>query len=307
MTVSDASFRLKDAAQWSRAEVREFIGSVLPGHPCVDFFTYTTGYVLCSLEREDLRRQAKDEEAANVIWHELRKCTQAAPPKADAQDKGLDGTTVPLEVYVKTQRGDVFDLRVQLSDTVAMLKARLAESEGTPPESQRLMWKGFNMHDERTLASYEMRHGAVVLLAPKLRDWAESKTRRAQFVAPRGQLATTHVPWSPNSTGSVLPVLCRDVSRDFPVGLEFAGQEDCDAFAAACREEQPPVLEIPSASLGAPVTECRVFLDPDTGGVELEGGTSVLKPNSRYDAYLHFGGRGGSVRVALETGSVAPL
>ncbi|CAK0813397.1 unnamed protein product, partial [Prorocentrum cordatum] len=101
-------------------------------------------------------------------------------------EKGLDGTTVPMEVYVKTQRGDVFSLEVTLADTVALLKEQLARVEGSPAQSQRLMWKGFNMQDERTLASYEVRHGAVIVLAPRLRDWAESKPRRAQFSARRG-------------------------------------------------------------------------------------------------------------------------
>lgn len=304
MAVSLGSFKLKDAAQWSRSEVREFIGSVLPGHPCVDLFTYTTGYVLCSLEREDLRRQAKDEEAANVIWHELRKCTRAAPPRAEVQEKGLDGTTVPLEVYVKTQRGDVFSLEVTLADTVALLKEQLARVEGSPAESQRLMWKGFNMQDERTLASYEVRHGAVIVLAPRLRDWAESKPRRAQFAARRGLLANTNVPWTPGSTaGGAMPVLYRDAPLEFPVGLEFESQEDCDAFAAACSEDSPPVLEVPPPKAGGPVTECRVFLDPGTGGVELDGGTGALEPSSRYAAFLHLGGQ--SIRVVLETGRSA--
>merc|ERR1712159_687591 len=89
----------------SPADVREFLLTVLPGHPCADFFTYTSGYVLCSLDKEDLRRQARDDEAANVIWAELKGCRLAAAAapgsqfEATQQRGGLVGPPT-VTVYV---------------------------------------------------------------------------------------------------------------------------------------------------------------------------------------------------------------
>ena len=40
-------------------------------HPCLQYFKYTTGAVLASLAKDDLRRQCKDVEAAHIIWYEL--------------------------------------------------------------------------------------------------------------------------------------------------------------------------------------------------------------------------------------------
>ncbi|CAE7482712.1 LEUA [Symbiodinium sp. CCMP2456] len=142
------SFRLKDPLDWTPSEVAEFLASILPGHPCLDCFTYTSGYVLCSLEKDDLRRQAKNNEAANVIWTELasrRKGAQATGTKAVVQRGGVDPRSM-FTLYVKLARqGSALELEVAPTDNVAYLKAQIALHEGTPPESQRLVVAGATM------------------------------------------------------------------------------------------------------------------------------------------------------------------
>lgn len=305
MAVSLDSFRVKDVTEWTPEDVHEFLDSILPGHPCQDFFTYTSGYVLNSLDREDIRRQAKSEEAANVIWAELKKCRGAASRTGQfqpSQDRGgLEGPPT-ITVYVKVRQEVAFELEVLPSETVAAMKEQLAQREGTPPECQRLICNGMSMQDGRTLASYDVRHGANILLVPQLKE--QGKARPMSFSAPRGMLMVPgSKAWQPsNPHRPYLPVICADVARSFPVSLEFENEGDSDAFAAAAQEESP-VLEIPPSERTQRATEVRVHLDTDTGGVQLGETVNVLAPNSTYQAYLHFGGRGRQLKVALVTGA----
>jgi len=89
------SRHLKDATEWSAVEVHAFLESVVPAPPCIDNLTYTSGYVLFSLDKEDLRRQTRDDEAANIMWAEFRKCRQAKGAddelKVSHARGGLDG------------------------------------------------------------------------------------------------------------------------------------------------------------------------------------------------------------------------
>lgn len=307
--VSLESYRVKDVTEWTPADVREFLFTILPGHPCIDLFTYTSGYVLCSLDKEDLRRQAKDEEAANVIWAELKGCRLAAAAcpgsqfEATHERGGLAGPPT-VTVYIKTRQQVAIELEVLLSDLVSSLKLQIEEREGTPAESQRLICNGMNMHDSRSLASYNLRHGAVVLLVPQISgSTIQGRTRPLMF-APRGMMMVPgSKAWEPSSPQRpYMPVLCSDVSRNFPVSLEFGSKEDLEAFVeAACQE--PPVLEIQPARRGQLPAETRVYLDPDTEGVKLDTTGNVLAPSMQYEAYLHFGGKGGDVRVAIVTGA----
>lgn len=309
--VSLESYRVKDVTEWSPADVREFLLTILPGHPCADFFTYTSGYVLCSLEKEDLRRQARDEEAANVIWAELKGCRLAAAAAPGSQFEatqergGLVGPPT-LTVYIKTRQQVALELEVLLSDLVSSLKMQIEQREGTPVENQRLICNGMNMQDARPLGSYNVQHGSAILLVPQIAGASgnqQGRTRPNVF-APRGMMMVPgSKAWQPASTQRpYLPVICTDVSRNFPVSLEFCSTGELEAFITAATQE-PPVLEIQPAKRGQLPAETRVYLDPESEGVKLDTTGNVLAPSSQYDAFLHFGGSGGEVRANIVTGA----
>eukprot|EP00929_Paragymnodinium_shiwhaense_P006873 TRINITY_DN110826_c0_g1_i1.p1 TRINITY_DN110826_c0_g1~~TRINITY_DN110826_c0_g1_i1.p1 ORF type:complete len:333 (-),score=63.27 TRINITY_DN110826_c0_g1_i1:175-1173(-) len=320
------SYKVKDVTEWTPVDVRDFIQAVLPGHPCVQFFTYTSGYVLRSMEKEDLRRQAKDEEAANVIWAELVGCKQAAPTAKLARQRaepgpprgpevaatgdfearqqfaeGIQGAPT-LTVYVRFKNEVALQFEVLLSDTVISLKEQIAVREGTPVENQRLMCRGMNMADSRTLKSYEVHRGIVILMVPHLRDQGRLPT----MFAPRGQLMVPgNKAWTPaHPVRPYLPVLASDVARNFPVTMEFASAGDSEAFLAAAQQGPPPILVVqpPAGSRGLPPTETPIFLDPSTEGVRLDETGNTLVANARCSAMVHFGGRGGEINVTLVTG-----
>jgi len=309
--VSLESYRVKDVTEWTPADVREFLLTILPGHPCPDYFTYTSGYVLCSLDKEDLRRQARDEEAANVIWAELKGCRLAAAAAPGSQFEATQergGLTGPptVTVYVKTRQQVAIELEVLLSDLVSSLKFQIEQREGTPADSQRLICNGINMQDARSLASYDLRHGAVILLVPQIPSGSshlQGRTRPLMF-APRGlMMVPGSKAWqSTNTQRPFMPVICSDVSRNFPVSMEFASTAELEAFVTAAIQE-PPVLEIQPSKRGQLPAETRVYLDPETEGVKLDTTGNVLAASMQYDAFLHFGGAGGEVRVAIVTGA----
>mmetsp|Transcript_5398 Transcript_5398/g.13700 ORF Transcript_5398/g.13700 Transcript_5398/m.13700 type:complete len:333 (+) Transcript_5398:64-1062(+) len=330
MAVGLDSHAMKDMSHWTPADVRGFLESILPGHPCVDNFTYTSGYVLDHLEKEDVRRQAKDEEAANIIWAELkgwRGRTAAAAterrvrhPLAGggaglestlnhaAQDRDLPSPAQAMTVYVKTNREVALELEVQLTDTVATVKELVAAREGTQREVQRLVSNGISMQDDRTLESYGLHHGAHLLLVPQLRDQGRSAAPRT--FAPRGlMMVPGSRAWHPRAAEHrpFLPVLCSDVARSFPISLAFDSAADAEAFAAAAQREGEgaPVLELQPSRPGQAPIETRLAYDPDTGAVRLENSGDVLLPSSEYVAFIHYGGRGGHTRVMLQTGAAA--
>lgn len=307
--VSLESYRVKDVTEWTPADVREFLLTILPGHPCADFFTYTSGYVLCSLDKEDLRRQSRDDEAANVIWAELKGCRLAAAAapgsqfEATQQRGGLVGPPT-ITVYVKTRQQVAIEFEVLLSDEVLGLKYQIEQREGTPAENQRLICNGMNMQDSRSLASYALCHGSVILLVPQISSGRLGNTRSATF-APRGMMMVPGSKvWQPAATQRpYIPVIATDLSRNFPVSLEFNSMSELEAFVNTTNQEAP-VLEIQPAKHGQLPVETRVYLDVETEGVKLDTTGNVLAPSMQYDAFLHFGGTGGELRVAVVTGAV---
>jgi len=296
---------MKDVTEWTPADVQDFLQSVLPGHACLSFFTYTSGYVLHSLEKDDLRRQARSDEAANIIWAELRKHRCATCGRIDFQVRtdrsGLEGPPC-ISVYVKLREEVAFEIDVLPTDTVDSLKERVAEHDGFPPACQRLIYNGMSLQDGRTLASYSVCHGATLLLVPTLKEQNQGKP--VAFTAPRGALMIPGTKsWQPsNQHRPYVAVVCSDASRNFPMSLEFTSVSDSEAFARAAQEDAL-LLEIPPETPSGETTEVRVHLDVETGLARLDKTLRLLSPGMTYQGLVHFGGRGGHVKVALVTGA----
>lgn len=304
------SYKVKEVDAWSKAEVRNFLNDILPNHPCINLFQYTSGHVLATLEKDDVRRQAKDEEAANVIWAELSKFVKGV------RDRGLTTAGVPASgaytLFVRTPAEVAMEFEVSPTDTVAVLKSRLSDLEGTPVENQRLVWNGINMADHRTLASYSINNGACVLLVPHL-------TASQRFVpppAPRGMLMVPgNKSWQPTHQAKpYMPVVCSDVYRPFPMSVEFGSVPDYQTFIAAAQKQVvdapsevhpnpkgAPILEIhPIDTCHGPV-QTRVFLDNDMEMLRLDTVGDIAVPNTRYSATMHVAGS--QKQVTLTTGN----
>mmetsp|Transcript_43623 Transcript_43623/g.102870 ORF Transcript_43623/g.102870 Transcript_43623/m.102870 type:complete len:146 (+) Transcript_43623:80-517(+) len=105
----------------------------------------------------------------------------------------------PFAVVVKLTSGVPRKYQVKATDTVAMLKAQVEAAEKIIGEEQRLVHHSIIMENERTLESYKLEHGSVMLLVPRLRA-AEKAGKDKAGGARRGLLMVPGHPetWRPH-------------------------------------------------------------------------------------------------------------